>query len=145
MKIPLAAILARVSLAATATVIWLQPQTSLLAQNLEDVAEREIVRRQEDIVVAERLIIAGDRALAEKDYETAYVNYLDALDKIPAGSASGNRRSSTLSKFIKTGLRYAEQLIENGRYSSWMKRSLKRVDLMFPIRSCRVPCLRLRM
>jgi Flp pilus assembly secretin CpaC/tetratricopeptide (TPR) repeat protein len=117
MKLSLAATIVRVSLAATATVICLEPQTSLLAQNLQDVAEREIVRRQEDLVVAERLIIAGDRALAEKDYETAYVNYLDALEKIPAGIASGNLRSSTLSKFIKTALRYAEQLIENGRYS----------------------------
>jgi Flp pilus assembly secretin CpaC/tetratricopeptide (TPR) repeat protein len=116
MKLSLAATIVRVSLAATATVICLEPQTSLLAQNLQDVAEREIVRRQEDLVVAERLIIAGDRALAEKDYETAYVNYLDALEKIPAGIASGNLRSSTLSKFIKTALRYAEQLIENGRY-----------------------------
>jgi general secretion pathway protein D len=117
MNLPLAATIVRVSLAATATIICLEPQTSLLAQNLQDVAEREIVRRQEDLVVAERLIIAGDRALAEKDYETAYVNYLDALDKIPAGNASGNLRSSTRSKFIKTALRYAEQLIANGRYS----------------------------
>ena len=117
MKLPLAATIMRVSLAATAIVICLEPQTSSLAQNLQDVAEREIVRRQEDLVVAERLIIAGDRARAEKDYETAYVNYLDALEKIPAGVASGNLRSSTLSKFIKTALRYAEQLIENGRYS----------------------------
>ncbi len=117
MKLPLAATIVRVGLAATATVICLEPQTALLAQNLQDVAEREIVRRQEDLVVADRLIIAGDRALAEKDYETAYVNYLDALDKIPAGEASGNLRSSTRTKFIKTALRYAEQLIENGRYS----------------------------
>ena len=86
MKLSLAATIVRVCLAATATVICLEPQTSLLAQNLQDVAEREIVRRQEDLVVAERLIIAGDRALAEKDYETAYVSYLDALDKVPAGA-----------------------------------------------------------
>ena len=117
MKLPLAATLVRVSIAATATIICLEPQTALLAQDLQDVAEREIVRRQEDLVVAETLITAGDRALAEKDYETAYVSYLDALDKIPAGSAGGNLRASTLSKFIKTAFRYAEQLIENGRYS----------------------------
>ena len=94
MKLPLAATLMRVFLAATATVICWEPQTSLFAQNLQDVAEREIVRRQEDLVVAERLIIAGDRALAQKDYETAYVNYLDALDKVPAGSASNSTRKS---------------------------------------------------
>ena len=117
MKLSLAATIVRIGLIATATVICLEPQTASLGQNLEDIAEREIVRRQEDLVVADRLIIAGDRALAEKDYETAYLNYLDALDKIPAGNASGDLRSSTRTKFIKTALRYAEQLIENGRYS----------------------------
>ena len=113
----MAATLLRVSLAIAATAAWLKSPTPLVAQNLQDLSEREIVRRQEDLVVAETLITAGDRALAEKDYETAYVSYLDALDKIPAGGAAGNVRASTLSKFIKTALRYAEQLIENGRYS----------------------------
>jgi general secretion pathway protein D len=117
MRLPLPATLLRLCLAIAATAAWLKSPTSLVAQNLQDLSEREIVRRQEDLVVAETLITTGDRALAEKDYETAYVSYLDALDRIPAGSASGNLRPSTLSKFIKTALRYAEQLIENGRYS----------------------------
>ena len=115
MSSSLAATLSRIAFAAIA--ICLESQAPLVAQNLQDLSEREIVRRQEDLVIAETLITAGDRALAEKDYEIAYVSYLDALDKIPAGDASGNLRASTLSKFIKTALRYAEQLIENGRYS----------------------------
>ena len=84
MKLPLAATIVRVSLAATATVICLEPQTSLLAQNLQDVAEREIVRRQEDLVVAERLIIAGDRALAEKNYDQAISELGQANKQNPA-------------------------------------------------------------
>ena len=89
MKLPLvASVLSRVSLAAAATVICIGAADFLgRAESAGSLAEREIVRRQEDLVVADRLIIAGDRALAEKDYETAYVNYLDALDKIPAGPA----------------------------------------------------------
>ncbi len=115
MKFAFATILSRTSFALAAALICME--ISLVAQDLESLAEKEIVRRQEDLVVAESLIAAGDKAVAEKDLEIAYVSYLDALDKIPAGPASGNLRAKTVSKFIKTALRYAEQLIENGRYS----------------------------
>ncbi len=90
---------------------------SLSAQNLESVADREIVRRQEDLVVADQLVTKGDKAIADKDYETAYVSYLDALDLVPAGSASGSMRASTLDKFSRASISYAEHLIATGRYS----------------------------
>ena len=45
----------------------------MLAQNMQDVAEREIVRRQEDLVVAERLIIAGDRVVIERQMKILLV------------------------------------------------------------------------
>jgi general secretion pathway protein D len=117
MKFPFASTLSRVSFAIATAAICLGTHSSLIAQNLESLSEREIVRRQENLVVADSLIAAGDKAVAEKDYESAYVSYLDALDKIPAGGASGDLRSRTLSKFTKAALRYAEKLIENGRYS----------------------------
>jgi general secretion pathway protein D len=88
----------------------------IVAQDLETLSEREIVRRQENVIVGEKLIAAGDKAVAEKDYETAYTNYLDALDAIPAGGATQELRARTVSKFSKTALRYAEKLIEDGRY-----------------------------
>jgi general secretion pathway protein D len=86
------------------------------AQNLETMSDREIVRRQENLLVGEKLIAAGDKAAAEKDYETAYTNYLDALNAIPAGAATGELRAKTVSKFCKIALRYAEKLIADGRY-----------------------------
>lgn len=90
---------------------------NVTAQNLESVADREIVRRQEDLLLAEKLVANGDKALADKEYETAYVNFLDALDKVPAGSASGSFRSSTLNKFSNAAIAYAEHLISTGNYS----------------------------
>lgn len=117
MKSRFASTISRISIAIATAVICIETQSSLVAQSLESLSEREIVRRQEDLVVAESLISAGDKALAEKDYENAYVSYLDALDKIPAGPVSGDLRAKTISKFTKTALRYAEELIENGRYS----------------------------
>lgn len=117
MKSLFASALSRMSLALAAAFMCIETQSSLVAQSLESLAEKEIVRRQEDLVVADGLITAGDKAASEKDYEAAYVNYLDALDKIPAGPAAGNLRAKTVSKFIKAALRYAEELINNGRYS----------------------------
>ena len=95
----------------------LGPQVPVTAQNLETISDREIVRRQENLLVGEKLIAAGDKAAAEKDYETAYTNYLDALNAIPAGPATSALRKKTLSKFTRTALRYAEKLIADGRYS----------------------------
>ena len=65
----------------------------MTAQNLETISDREIVRRQENLLVGEKLIAAGDKAAAEKDYETAYTNYLDALNAIPAGPATSALRA----------------------------------------------------
>ncbi len=84
--------------------------------NLEDLASREIVRRQEDLAGAQKLIQAGEKAAAEQDYETAYVNFLNALDKIPAGPATQELRKDTINRFSSVSLLYAEQLIKNGRY-----------------------------
>ena len=42
------------------------------------------------MLVGEKLIAAGDKAVGEKDYETAYTNYLDALDAIAGGAGTKN-------------------------------------------------------
>jgi general secretion pathway protein D len=117
MKFLFGTTISRKFLVAALALVCLESRSSLVGQSLEALSEREIVRRQEDLIVAETLIAAGDKAVAEKEYETAYVSYLDALEKIPAGTASGDLREKTLSKFIKAALRYAEELINNGRYS----------------------------
>ena len=86
-------------------------------QSPSALAQREIVRRQEDIVLAEMLIAKGDQATNDKDFETAYVNYLDAIEKVPAGSATAAQRAPILAKFSEAGIAYANDLIKNGRYS----------------------------
>ena len=86
-------------------------------QNLSTSAEREVVRRQEVLIDAEKTIKEGDKAAREKNYEVAYVKYLDALEKIPAGSATGARRATVIVRFSQIGVSYANDLVKNGRYS----------------------------
>ena len=117
MKFFFATIVPHKSVLVALTLAYVGSQASMIAQNLETMSDREIARRQENLLVGEKLIFAGDKAAAEKDYETAYTNYLDALNAIPAGEAARELRAKTVSKFSKTALRYAEKLIADGRYS----------------------------
>lgn len=87
------------------------------ATGIDSLANREVVRRQQGLSEAERLEKAGDQALADKDYESAYTNYLDALDLAGSGEVVASERSRLLGKFSNTGVSYAEQLIANGRYA----------------------------
>ncbi|MCX6968736.1 MAG: type II and III secretion system protein [Verrucomicrobia bacterium] len=90
--------------------------SQLSAQNTVALADKEIVRRQEDLVVAGKLIAKGDQAVADKEFEAAYVNYLDALDKIPEGPAAAAQRAPAVAKFSAAGIAYANFLVQNGRY-----------------------------
>ena len=89
---------------------------SLSAQNTVALAEREIVRRQEELVAADKQVAKGDQAVKDKDFETAYVDYLDALDKIPEGPAAASKRNPVVAKFSDAGIAYANLLVRNGRY-----------------------------
>lgn len=80
-------------------------------------ADREIVRRQEDILLAESLATKGDAALAAGDYETAYLNYLDAVEKIPASAEFTKQRAPILAKFSSGAMAYANWLLQQGRFS----------------------------
>lgn len=82
-----------------------------------DLAEREIVRKQNDIALAERLMAEGRRAASQNDFETAYVRFLDAVELLPAGEAGGKMRQSAVREFSSIGVRYAEWLISRGRYT----------------------------
>ena len=89
---------------------------ALPAQNVVPLSDREVVRRQENLVLADKLIAKGDQAVKDQDFEVAYVNYLDALDKIPEGPAAAAQRSPAVAKFSDAGIAYANFLVRNGRY-----------------------------
>ena len=89
---------------------------SSASSSLDAGAQREIVRRQEDVNEAKRLLTQGDRALASEDYATAYTSYMDAVDLIGSGPAVTAERTEALNKFSQTGVAYAEHLISEGKY-----------------------------
>lgn len=96
----------------------LLPADAIFAQqsSLQSQANREIVRRQQNLESAEQLIHKADDAAGAKDYEAAYVMYLDALEKIPGGEATKENRDDAVEEFAHVAISYAKELIANGRY-----------------------------
>ncbi len=92
-------------------------ETYVGTTTLSSQSEREIVRRQEDVLIARQFITEGDRAWEKDDYETAYQSYLNALDLLGPGAATSSERADTLDSFSRAGIDYANELIENGRYA----------------------------
>jgi len=84
---------------------------------VESASEREITRRQEDLVVAEQLIAAGDAARSRKEAKQAYDYYKQAVDMVPQGSAAGSLRSKAVSRFSSASVLYAEYLVSRGEYA----------------------------
>ncbi|MBJ7328131.1 MAG: hypothetical protein JHC52_12395, partial [Chthoniobacterales bacterium] len=85
--------------------------------SLETAAQREITRREEDLVVAEQELRAGDAALQRHEIESAYNYYKKAIDLVPQGSAAGGLRGRALSRFSSASVRYAEYLVGRGEYA----------------------------
>lgn len=85
--------------------------------SLEGAADREITRREEDLVIAAQELKAGDAALQRNEVETAYEHYKRAIDLVPQGAASGGLRARAVSRFSSTSVRYAELLVSRGEYS----------------------------
>ncbi|MFM8458360.1 MAG: hypothetical protein ACKOB0_05370, partial [Chthoniobacterales bacterium] len=87
------------------------------AMSLENSAEREITRREEDLVIAEQELRAGDAALQKGDVEAAYGHYKTAVDLVPQGAAAGGLRGRAISRFSSGSVRYAEYLVSRGEYA----------------------------
>ncbi len=92
-------------------------QTYVGTSSLSSQSDREIIRRQEDVLIARQFIAEGDLAWEKGDYEIAYQSYLNALDLLGPGAATASEQSETLGKFSDVGIDYANELINNGRYS----------------------------
>ena len=96
------------------------PIDSALAQysgRVENVADREIARRQDRVTQADAAIQAGDANYSNDEYDEAAAQYKLALDLIPDSLASADARQTALDKFTKASLKLAEQRINEGRFA----------------------------
>ncbi len=91
----------------------------VLAEGYGDsLAQQETIRRQQAVVTSDELRDEGRKAYAEGDYETAVQKYRAALDTLPFGTATSDRRkvlndhlqdgSLALSQTYRRGGKYEE-------------------------------------
>lgn len=88
-----------------------------LATDLVRLAEKEEIRRQENVKKGERLVARAERAVNDKNLKEAYKDYLEALQFIPAGSATNTNRQLVINEFSKIAVGYARELIQRGQYT----------------------------
>jgi general secretion pathway protein D len=85
--------------------------------SVENEADREIIRRQQETVEAEDAMRRGDAALQAGNVEAAYLAYQEAVDLTPDGPARRSLRARALSRYSSTAIRYAEYLVSEGQYA----------------------------
>jgi general secretion pathway protein D len=103
-------------LALAAPVVWAGPGGQG-GYAIETGADREIIRRQQNIAVAEDAMRRGDAALKAGDIKSAYLSYKQAVDLLPAGHTTRSLRARALARYSSTAVRYAEYLVSEGEYA----------------------------
>jgi general secretion pathway protein D len=89
---------------------------AMAADSTEAAALREQARRHEYETRGQQAIDSADKAMKDKDYETAVSLYKAACDVIPNAPNSHGLYAEALHGFCKASCRFAEQRITEGRY-----------------------------
>jgi type II secretory pathway component GspD/PulD (secretin)/tetratricopeptide (TPR) repeat protein len=87
-----------------------------LAQNPDDVAEREIQRRQSAIPQGEAALVRGKTAMQAKNITLAHEEFKTAVRYLPDAVVSGKAHDEAVEGFCKTGVILAEARIAQADY-----------------------------
>jgi general secretion pathway protein D len=96
--------------------LWLVCISSF-AQTAENVAEREVQRRQAGITQGEAALARGKAAMKAKDYAAAHEEFRTAVTYLPDAVVSGKAHDEAVDGFCKSGVILAEARIAEGRYA----------------------------
>ena len=91
----------------------------VVAQNdsapVTDAARKASVRRQQELVNIRRLLLEGDRKMADEDYSGAYETYKRAFQDTPLHRAAFETRLLAFSKYQEALRLYADEMARQGR------------------------------
>jgi len=87
------------------------------AQTPDNVAEREVQRRQTGITQGEAALARGRAAMKAKDYGAAHEEFRTAVLSLPDAVVSGKAHDEAVEGFCKSGVVLAEARIAEGRYA----------------------------
>ncbi len=84
------------------------------AQNVTNIADREVARRQARIPHGEEIVARAQSELSARQYQVAHDDFRTALHYLPG--ASGASYSAALEGFCESGVKLAEQRAAEGKY-----------------------------
>jgi type II secretory pathway component GspD/PulD (secretin)/tetratricopeptide (TPR) repeat protein len=90
---------------------------TILAQDPDSVAEREVHRRQSAIPQGEAALARGKTAMAQKNITLAHEEFKTAVRYLPDSVVSGKAHDEAVEGFCKTGVILAEARIAQGDYA----------------------------
>jgi general secretion pathway protein D len=90
---------------------------SSFAQTPDNVAEREVQRRQAGISQGDAALARGKAAMKAKDYGAAHEEFRTAITYLPDAVVSGKGHDEAVEGFCKSGVVLAEARIAEGRYA----------------------------
>ncbi len=90
---------------------------SSFAQTPDNVAEREVHRRQAGISQGEAALARGHAAMKAKDYAAAHEEFRTAVTYLPDAVVSGKAHDEAVEGFCKSGVVLAQARIAEGRYA----------------------------
>src|SRR5262245_59951572 len=100
---------------------WLQTivptillSAAAFAQNAENIAEREVQRRQAAIPAGEAALARGKSALRSRNYTAAYQQFKTAIGYLPDAVVSGKSHDEAADGICKSGTALAEAHIARG-------------------------------
>src|SRR5262245_38827406 len=91
--------------------------TPAIAQNADNIAEREVHRRQAAIPAGEAALARGKSALRSRNYTVAYQEFKTAIAYLPDAVVSGRAHDEAADGACKSGSVLAEARIAQGDYA----------------------------
>src|SRR5438046_411075 len=91
--------------------------TTVFAQNADNIAEREVQRRQAGIPEGEAALARGKSAMKARNYTVAYQEFKTAVAYLPDAVVSGNAHDQAAEGVCKSGTVLAEARIAQGDYA----------------------------
>jgi general secretion pathway protein D len=85
-------------------------------QNESDLLAQEMIRRQQDVAKADELLNEGREAYAEGEYETAVQKYREALNTLPYGTATSDRRAFITKSLEEGSVALTQKYRRQGKY-----------------------------
>ena len=90
----------------------------VIAQSYESqVAQREVAKRSESVVLAQELLLNGDKHYNKAEYKEAVSVYSQAFSLIPNGGLSSDLKDAASERYAQAAVEYSKSLSRFGQYA----------------------------